>query len=416
MQIRAEARIALTLMNGRGILCPAMNKTIFHVDLDAFFASIEQRDNPALKGKPVIVGAAPGHRGVVSTCSYEARAFGLHSAMPISEAYRRCPQGIYLPVRMRRYCEVSATIMEVLRNFTPDFVQVSVDEAFLDMTGTEKLWGKPEAAVATIKRKVAEAENLTLSVGVASNAYVAKIASGLRKPDGSTIVVPGDEAAFMRALPLAKLWGAGGKTQEKLRGLGIRNIAELQAVGASLLGSAFGKASGLFLSEAAWGRDPGMFSRDPGARSLSGERTFECDTSDRESIESVLRLLADELAARLWNESVESRTLVLKLRFGDFSTITRRKTRPVPYSGSDDAWTDARSLLDANWDGSTPIRLVGLGFADLGAGLPEQGELFADGSEKARNAERAVFELERKGKGRVRRARFIDPSAAPDPD
>lgn len=384
-----------------------MGRSYFHVDLDAFFASVEQRDNPGLAGKPVIVGALPGHRGVVSTCSYEARAFGVHSAMPISEAFRRCPKGVFLQVRMGRYCEVSRAIMDILRDFSPDFSQVSIDEAFLDMTGTERLWGPPDAAARRIKAAVRDAQGLSISVGVASNRYVAKIASGLAKPDGLTIVPDGGEAAFMRALPLSKLWGAGDRTQERMRELGIRSTAELQDTSEQLLGGAFGKALGAFLHRAALGRDQGMFAQEPGSRSLSGERTFERDTADRETLESMLRLLSDELAARLWAEGAESSTLVLKLRFHDFSTITRRKTRPAPYSGSDQAWSDARALLDANWDGSTPVRLIGLGFADLGSGMAAQGELFSDGHEKSRRAERAVFDIESAGKGRIRRARFL---------
>lgn len=392
-----------------------MARIIFHVDLDAFFASVERKDNPELQGKPVIVGALPGHRGVVSTCSYEARAFGVHSAMPISEAYRRCPGGVYLPVRMGRYCEVSHAIMEILKSFSPDFMQVSVDEAFLDMTGTERLWGTPETAARRIKDAVRGAQGLTLSVGVASNRYVAKIASGLSKPDGLTIVPAGGEAAFMRALPLSKLWGAGDRTQERMRELGIRGIAELQDTSEHLLAGALGKALGAFLHRAALGLDQGLFSQEPGSRSLSGERTFDRDTADRETLESMLRLLSDELASRLWAEGSQSSTLVLKLRFHDFSTITRRRTRPTPYSGSDQAWLDARALLDSNWDGTTPVRLIGLGFADLGSGADAQGELFSDGHEKSRRAERAVFDLESAGKGRVRRARFIPKKGEDEP-
>lgn len=392
----------------------AMAKTIFHVDLDAFFAAVEQRDDPNIAGKPVIVGAQPGHRGVVSTCSYEARAFGVHSAMPISEAFRRCPDGVYLPVRMMRYCEVSARVMKVFADFTPDFRQVSVDEAFLDMTGTERLWGPPGEAARRLKAEVFRAERLTVSVGVAANHYVAKIASGYRKPDGLTMVPEGGEAEFMRSLPLKKLWGAGDRTQERLREMGIRSIAELQTISPSALASAFGKGAGSFLSEAANGRDPGLFAAEPSSRSISGERTFERDTTDHESVEALLRSLSDELAARMWEEGEQSRVLVLKLRYQDFTTITRRYTRNTPYSGSDDSWKDAKALLAANWDGRTPLRLVGLGFADLGAKMgTAQAELFADESEASRRAEksgraeRAVFDIEKSGKGRVRRARFI---------
>ena len=386
-----------------------MTPLIFHVDLDAFFASVEQLDDPSLRGKPVIVGAAPGHRGVVSTCSYEARAFGVRSAMPISEAVRRCPQGVYLPVRMSRYAEISERVMGIFGSFTPDLRQISVDEAFLDMTGTERLWGRPAEAAMLLKSRVREETGLGISVGVAPNHYLAKIASGLRKPDGLVLVEPGGEEAFMLSLPLAKLWGAGEKTQERFRELGILSVAQLSGIGRETMRSLFGKAGGDFLYEAARGRDPGMFGGEPGSRSMSCETTFERDVSDRESLESVLMGLADELAFRLWSEKARSRALVLKLRFHDFTTISRRSRRASPYATADEAYRDALALLEKAWDGRTEIRLIGLGFADLESGGDlGQGELFAAGSEKRKKAEEAIFEIERSGRGRVRRARLID--------
>ena len=386
-----------------------MTPLIFHVDLDAFFASVEQLDDPSLRGKPVIVGAAPGHRGVVSTCSYEARAFGVRSAMPISEAVRRCPQGVYLPVRMSRYAEISERVMGIFGSFTPDLRQISVDEAFLDMTGTERLWGRPAEAAMLLKSRVREETGLGISVGVAPNHYLAKIASGLRKPDGLVLVEPGGEEAFMLSLPLAKLWGAGEKTQERFRELGILSVAQLSGIGRETMRSLFGKAGGDFLYEAARGRDPGMFGGEPGSRSMSCETTFERDVSDRESLESVLMGLADELAFRLWSEKARSRALVLKLRFHDFTTISRHSRRASPYATADEAYRDALALLEKAWDGRTEIRLIGLGFADLELGGDlGQGELFAAGSEKRKKAEEAIFEIERSGRGRVRRARLID--------
>lgn len=222
-------------------------KRFFHVDLDAFFASVEQNDNPDLKGKPVIVGAQPGHRGVVSTCSYEARAFGVRSAMPISEAYRRCPQGVYVTPRIGRYSELSAQVMEVFSSFTPEVQRVSIDEAFLDMTGTERLWGEPEVAARLVKAKVLERTGLGISIGVAPNRYVAKIASGLGKPNGLVIVPPEGIETFMLRLPLSKLWGAGEKTQARFRELGIMSIAQLASFGEAQLSSLFGSAGGAFL-------------------------------------------------------------------------------------------------------------------------------------------------------------------------
>jgi DNA polymerase IV len=387
-----------------------MRESLFlHVDLDAFFASVEQLDDPSLAGKPVIVGAMPGRRGVVSTCSYEARAFGVRSAMPISEAYSRCPQGIYLRPRMERYALLSAEVMDAFESFTPDVRRVSIDEAFLDMTGTEKLWGEPERAALLLKKKVREGTGLGISIGVAPNRYVAKIASGLRKPDGLVIVRPGEVEAFMLGLPLEKLWGAGGKTQERFAELGIKCVAQLAALGKAQAESLFGRAGGAFLYDAVRGRDVGGFGAgEPGSRSMSAETTFEKDCSARGQAEDVLLALAEELAYRLWAEGYRSRTLALKLRFHDFTTISRRITRSGWYRSSGDAFKDAIALLDKAWDGRTALRLLGLCFVDLGSeGADAQGELFADLSERERKAESAVFEIERKGLGKITRARLL---------
>jgi DNA polymerase IV len=390
-------------------------RVYFHVDLDAFFASVEKKGDPSLEGKPVIVGALPGHRGVVSTCSYEARAFGVRSAMPISEAYRRCPQGVYLTPRIDRYSELSAEVMEVFASFTPEVMRVSIDEAFLDMTGTERLWGPPETAARLLKRRVGERTGLGISVGIGPNRYVAKIASGLRKPDGLVLVPQEEVESFMRSLPLAKLWGAGEKTQERFRELGILSVAQLASFGEAQLASLFGNAGGAFLYGAARGRDMGMMEGgEPGSRSMSAETTFERDCSERECVEDVLMSLAGELAYRLWAEGYKSRTLALKLRLHDFSTLSRRKSRASYYLSSSEAFKDALELLDRAWDGRTEIRLLGLCFADLErGGSCAQGELFGEGGlpgegiARSRRAEGAVFEIERKGLGKVTRARLL---------
>jgi DNA polymerase IV len=381
----------------------------FHVDLDAFFASVEKLDDPSLAGKPVIVGALPGHRGVVSTCSYEARAFGVRSAMPISEAYRRCPQGVYLRPRIERYVELSNEVMEVFASFTPEVERLSIDEAFLDMTGTEKLWGPPEEAARLLKGRVREKTALGISIGIAPNRYVAKIASGLRKPDGLVCVGQGELEAFMLELPLTKIWGAGEKTQERFGELGIRCVAQLAALGEAQLESLFGRAGGAFLYGAVRGRDVGGFgSGERGSRSMSAETTFEADCSDREQVEDVLLALAEELAYRLWSEGLGSRCLALKLRFHDFTTISRRLTRRSRYRSSGEAYDDALALLGKAWDGRAALRLLGLCFADLEEGGGDaQGELFPDSDERACRAENAVFEIERKGLGRVTRARLV---------
>jgi DNA polymerase-4 len=329
--------------------------------------------------------------------------------MPISEAVRRCPEGLFLPVRMERYAEVSAQVMAIFESFTPDLQQISVDEAFLDMTGTERLWGPAFEAARLLKAKVREGTGLGISIGVAPNHYIAKIASGLRKPDGLVIVKPGDEEAFMLSVPISKLWGAGEKTQARFRELGILSIAQLASMGREALWSLFGKSGGDFLYDASRGRDPGIFGgNERGSRSMSGETTFERDLADREVLESVLMGIADELAFRLWTGGLRSRGLVLKLRFYDFTTISRRMRRESQYASAADAFADAKLLLDKAWDGRTEIRLIGLGFADLEeTGGSEQGELFEDRSEKRRKAEEAVFRIEQEGRGKVTRARLL---------
>jgi DNA polymerase-4 len=390
-----------------------VNHVYFHVDMDAFFASVEQLDDPSLKGRPVVVGAQPGTRGVVSTCSYEARAFGVHSAMPIGEAYRRCPQAAFVPVRMKRYAELSQLVMEIFERFTPEVRRVSIDEAFLDMTGTERLWGKPPEAAAAIKDMVRAETALSISVGIAPNPYLAKIASGLKKPNGLVIVEPGEEESFIFALPIEKLWGAGEKTQERFRRLGISTMAQLASISEANLESLFGKAGGHFLFEASRGRGRGLMEGRGESRSLSSETTFEWDIVDRDELEGVLLGLSDEICYRLWNEGLSSRCLFLKLRLGDFSTLSRRRTRSVPYLDTGSAYADACSLLDSVWNGTAPIRLLGLGFGELeSASAPRQGELFPEGDDRARRVDAAVFEIERSGLGDVKRARLLGDRAA----
>jgi DNA polymerase-4 len=379
------------------------------VDLDAFFASVEQMDHPEYAGKPVIVGALPGGRGVVSTCSYEARSFGVRSAMPISEAYRRCPEAIFLPVRMYRYAELSEQVMEIFASFTPDCRPVSIDEAFLEMTGTEKLWGPPAEAAKALKDKVRASTGLSISIGVAANPYVAKIASGLRKPDGLVMVPEGGEADFMASIPLGKLWGAGEKTQERFAELGIRTVAQLAAMSEVALASLFGRAGGSFLYNASRGRDSGIMGGPAESRSMSSERTLERDSSDRELIETLLMELSEQISYRLWKEGLRSRCLVLKFRLSDFSTFSRRCSKPSWIRGTDETYAEALRLLDSVWDGRSEIRLLGLGYGDLEEGTaPVQGELFDDGGERLRKAEKAVFEIERRGIGELTRARCLD--------
>ncbi len=383
----------------------------FHIDLDAFFASVELVDDPSLAGRPVIVGASPGHRGVVSTCSYEARKYGVRSAMPISEAYSRCPQAVFLPVRMERYAEMSSRVMAIFSDFTPDVVRVSIDEASLDMTGTERLWGPPVAAATAIRDRVVSMTGLSISTGVASNRYVAKIASGLEKPAGMVVVEPGREAAFVLGLRLKDLWGVGGKTRERLEQLGIHTVDALAALSSESLSSLFGVSGGDFIRKIAHGIDPGIYDGDPKTRSMSSERTFEADVTDRAVIESTLLGMAEELVARMYSDSVQSSCAMLKLRYDDFETLSARRTRQAPFIGSAGVYEAAVALLDEKWMGR-PIRLIGLGLAiDKRAG---QGGLFDDPGERDARVERAVIEAAKRGLGKMTRARLVPRPASPE--
>jgi len=295
-----------------------------------------------------------------------------------------------------------------LLGFTPDIIQISIDEAMLDMTGTEKLWGTPQNAASLIKKSVREKTGLTVSIGASANRYIAKIASGLKKPDGFVFVEEGGEREFMRSLPIEKLWGAGEKTRKSLREIGVSTIADLQSIPVSVLDAKFGKAGAKFLLAAASGEDPGIFAGDAKSHSMSGERTFEYDTVSREAVIDVLRMVADDLAARLLDETLKSCTLGIKLRFGDFSSITRQCTRGDSYASSNEIYGDALRLLDMNWDGRNPLRLVGLGLYGVSHSGSAQGELFLKGNPKSEEARKAVQDIEKRGVGHLVRARFLD--------
>jgi DNA polymerase-4 len=375
----------------------AVNKVIFHVDVDAFYASVEQMDNPSLKGKPVIVGALPGRRGVVSACSYEARRSGIHSAMPVSQAYRLCPQGIFLPVRMKRYGEVSRKIMEILGAFTPEFRQLSIDEAYLDLTGTRRLFGSPMEVARRIKEEVNKACDLTISIGIADNGYLAKLASEAGKPDGLVLVEEENKEPFLDTLRLDQLWGVGEKTLARLHELNITDMPRLRAFSSDLLGSLMGKAAGRFLYNAARGTDPGIHPTETKSHSLSSEVTFERDRRDRESLTRVLLETAQQIIERLIVGEKRARTVFIKLRYSDFTTVTARKTVKHWIASTEQMYRLALDLLDTKWDGHSAIRLIGLGVAGVVKDpLPLQVELFEDPEEKRMRVEETVTRLKKK--------------------
>jgi DNA polymerase-4 len=336
---------------------------ITHVDMDAFYASIEQRDRPELRGLPVIVGASPGGRGVVSAASYEARRFGVRSAMPISRAVRLCPHGIYLPVDMDKYQRVSGEIMAILADFSPLVEPVSVDEAFIDLTGTTALFGPADQTVRRIKTRIRAETGLTASAGLAANKFVAKVASDLRKPDGFVIVPPGTEASFLAPLPVQRLWGVGRVLAESLASLGIAKIGQLQALPPSTLVRRFGK-HGRQLHDLAFGRDDRPVEPWTKAKSIGAETTFGVDCRDPERLRRTLRRHAERIARQLREEGLAGARVTLKLRYADFRTLTRSHTDDPTQDGLD-LYRRALTLLDREAV-TEPVRLIGLSASGLG--------------------------------------------------
>ena len=392
----------------------------FHVDLDAFYASVEQLDHPEYRGRPVVVGAQPGSRGVVSACSYGARRFGIHSAMPISEAYRRCSHAVFLPVRMSRYHEMSRTVMGILGRFTPTIQQISVDEAFLDMTGTRRIFGEPREAARSIKRAVGNETGLAITVGGGSSRYVAKLASAYDKPDGCHIVPRGGEEDFVAELSLDDLWGLGKKSLARLKAFGITTVAALRELSKPELRGYFGEASGEYLYRAARGIDPGIFAGEAKSHSVSAERTFQSDLNDVEAISSQLLASAHEVMFRVMSEAAEGRTVQVKFRTESFETHTARRTLAHPIGSGEELYEVARELLLDRWDGETKLRLLGVGVAGVEPeGSSVQGDLFgSDQSDRQREVEKAVLKLKQKFKGtRIEKARFLgDTGSDPGPD
>jgi DNA polymerase-4 len=385
---------------------PVTDRTILHVDLDAFFASVEQRDNPELRGRPVIVGGAGGEdvRGVVSAASYEARAFGVHSAMSLREAYRRCPHGVFLPVHGRRYQAASRDVMAILRRFTPQVEPISIDEAFLDVTGSAALFGDGPAIARQIKDAVRDEVGLTISVGVASTKLVAKIASDLRKPDGLVVVPRGDEAAFLGPLPIGRLWGVGEKTAIALAEYSVRTIGDLAALPPDLLVRRFGK-HGASLVERARGMDADPVHDGDPAKSVGHEHTFDVDSSDPEVIERTLLAMSDGVAGRLRSAGVKAGTVTVKIRDAAFRTITRQRTLAEPTDLTEPIFRAALELARPEVRGMR-VRLLGVSASNLGD--REQLALFESVEPRRRRAVEAADSLRRRyGERAVTRARLI---------
>ena len=373
-----------------------MSDPVFlHVDLDAFFASVEQLDFPEYRGKPVIVGGKPGdRRSVVSTCSYEARKFGIHSAMSTAKAYELCPKGIYVYGRMYRYHEKSCEVMNIFNEFSPDVQQMSIDEAFIDITGTERLFGSPEETARKLKKRVFDETGLTVSVGIASNKYTAKIASGMSKPDGLFYVHSGQEEEFMRSLPLEKIWGVGTKTRERLHSAGFFSSESIFNASLSLLKSIFGECTASFLYNAVRGIEVETFDHRTSAKSISAEHTFEYDITDSYVLETALLQLSQDVFFRLLKEQLHSKTVHLKIRYEDFTTVSIQETQKQVFATSEALFDKTKELFYKKYERGRGIRLLGAGVQNVEKGLGEdQGELFDFGQSKIQMLEKTILAL-----------------------
>lgn len=361
-------------------------RVIIHLDMDAFYASVEVRDNPALMGKPVVVGG-PSGRSVVSAASYEARRYGIRSAMPVTRARQLCPEAIFLPVRMGRYREVSDQIMAIFERFTPLVEPLSLDEAFLDVTGSARLFGSGREIAVTIKRLIREETGLTGSAGVAANKLVAKIASDLEKPDGLTMVPTGTEREFLAPLPVSRLWGAGATTIKELALLGVTTIGNLAALPVDLLTARFGK-SGLHLHQSALGLDDREVVPEREAKSVSHEDTYEEDLRSPAQTRKELLSLAIRVGARLRRHHLAGRTISLKVRYSDFSTVSRAVTLKEATGDGQLLFRAALELLTKTEAHRRSVRLLGISVSNLVPdNTPRQNDLFGTSRKQARREE-----------------------------
>ena len=330
---------------------------IIHCDLDAFFASVEQRDNPALRGKPVIVGGTPQSRGVVSTCSYEARRYGVKSAMPASQALKLCPQGVFLPVDMKRYQEASRQVFKILSDYTPLMEPLSIDEAFLDVKGCTSLFGPAEAIARTIKERVLAEVGLTISTGISYNKFLAKLASELGKPDGFKVITRQDARSVLDPLPVSCLWGVGKKTRQVFEHMGINTIGEVRQVPLELLEKRLGSSARAIL-DMACGIDLRPLDTARTARSMGREITFEQDVLEPEQLEKALLQFSEYLGQKLRTAALKARSVTIKVRYHDFKTVTRSRTMTPSIFSDLDIYDTAVSLLRETHPGK--VRLIGL--------------------------------------------------------
>lgn len=379
--------------------------TILHVDMDAFFASVAERDDPTLRGKPVVVGA--GVRGVVLSANYQARKFGIHAAMPVGRAQRMAPQAIFVPPNHGRYSEVSEHIMEIFHSFTPFVEPISLDEAFLDVTGSKRLLGSGRDIATAIRKKVEEQEGITCSVGIAPSKFIAKLASDRCKPNG-LLEIPADRILnFLHPLPVSAIWGVGPKTTEALEKLGLRTVSDIAHTPRATLVRALGEANGSSIYELAWGRDYREVISEEPEKSISAAETFARDIDEEELILAEFLRLTERATSRMRERSLFAKTISIKVRYADFTTINRSKTLSLAIDSTHDCYEVVKSLYLALHLDRARLRLVGVSLESLQTGAPEQMTLGA--RERGwREAEGAVDRAQaRFGVGSVKPARLL---------
>lgn len=385
-----------------------MKRWIIHVDMDAFFAAVEQRDNEEYQNKPVIIGGSAARRGVVSTASYEARVYGVHSAMAMAEAVRLCPQGIFLPVDMAKYHRESKKIMKIFSLYTPLVEAISVDEAFLDISGSLRLFGEPEEIAREIKKRIKDELNLTASVGVANSKFLAKIASELNKPDGFTYLPDEKIEEMLWPLPVKSMLGVGKNTAGKLQALGIQTIGQLAKTDRGLLTRIFGKMGGE-MHDLANGIDYRPVQNYRQAKSCGRETTFAVDIVDRKILEDTLSVLADDVAHTLRRDNLKCRGVSLKFRYANLKRASRATMLEEYTASYRDIYQALIEMLDKYWH-NEPVRLIGLSATHLKENPPMQQEFFGgEGKIKQEKLDKALDSLnDRFGKNTLKRARHLN--------
>jgi DNA polymerase-4 len=385
-----------------------MVRKIIHLDMDAFYASVEQRDDPTLRGRPVVVGGHPEGRGVVAAASYEARKFGIHSAMPISRAKKLCHGAVFLPTDMKKYSEVSYDISLILHRFTPLVEQIALDESFLDVTRSERIFGPAEEIAKAARRQIKEEVRLSASAGVAANKFLAKLASGLAKPDGLLVVQPDEAESFLKELPVSKIWGVGKVTEARLKEMGIGTISQLGRRPVGELQARFGKA-GLRLFELAHGIDEEPVEPEGLPKSIGQEETFARDLDDLEALKKIIIRQCERVAARARALGGEGERVVVKVRFSNFATVTRQGPLPEATNGAQDIYPEAlRQLARVDVKGKK-VRLIGVTLTGLIYSRPEQLSLFAGKPEMWSRAEQTLDRIrQRFGDRALVRASTLD--------